>query len=85
ERHRGEDLMVLARDESLPVRAPSLVPVARLMVAREGARRGDLDGAIPVMSDAVDELLEAGRTGWSVYGIGILVETSLDRGTRDDV
>ncbi|PRC49108.1 cyclase, partial [Mycobacterium sp. ITM-2017-0098] len=42
ERHRGEDLMVLARDESLPVRAPSLVPVARLMVAREGARRGDL-------------------------------------------
>ncbi|PRC50714.1 hypothetical protein C6A85_67950, partial [Mycobacterium sp. ITM-2017-0098] len=37
------------------------------------------------MSDAVDELLEAGRTGWSVYGIGILVETSLDRGTRDDV
>lgn len=85
DRRRGEDLMVLARDEFLPARAPSLVPLARMMVARECARRGDHDGAIPVMSDAVDQLLGAGRTGWSVCSIAILVETLLDRGAEDDL
>ena len=63
----------------------SLVPVAELCAARERARRGDRDGAIPVMRKAVDELHQAGRLGYGVWGTGVLVETLLDRGAEGDL
>jgi hypothetical protein len=56
-----------------------------LWAARETARRGDPDAAIAVMRKAVDELYQAGRLGWGVWGIGILVETLLERGAEDDL
>ncbi len=84
DRDRGLDLMVQFREVARE-RAPFLVPVGELWVARERARRGDHDAAIVVMRQAVDELHQAGRLGQGVYGTGVLVETLLDRGTHDDL
>ena len=62
-----------------------LVPVAELLAGRERARCGDHDGAIPVLRKAVDELHQAGRLGWGVWGTGVLVETLLERGAEGDL
>ena len=64
---------------------PFLVPVTELWAARERARRGDRDAAIPVMRKAVDELHQAGRLGYGVWGTGVLVETLLERGAEGDL
>ncbi len=71
DRDRGLDMMVQFR-EFVRWRAPFLVPVAELWVARERARRGDRDAAIRVMRQAVDELHQAGRLGYGVWGAGVL-------------
>ncbi len=84
DRSRGLELMVQFR-EFVRERAPFLVPVAELWVARERARRGDRDAAIGVMRQAVDELHQAGRLGYGVWGTGVLVETLLDRGAEGDL
>ena len=84
DRHRGLELMVQVRDR-LRERGPFLVPVVELLAARERARRGDRDAAIPVMRLAVDELHQAGRFGFGVLGTGLLVETLLERGTEGDL
>ena len=85
DRHRGLELMVHARDIWLRERAPFLVPVADLWAARERARRGDRDAAIAVMRQAVDELHEAGRLVYGVWGTGVLVETLLERGAEGEL
>jgi hypothetical protein len=55
-------------------------------VARETARRGDRDQAIPVMRDAVDHLVGDGQLlSWGIPATGVLVETLLDRGADRDV
>ena len=84
DRPRGLDLMMRFR-ESMRERAPFLVPVAELVLARERAGRGDRDAAIAVMRQAVDELHQAGRLGHGVWGTGVLVETLLDRGAEGDL
>ena len=85
ERHRGLELMVQSRDEFLPDRAPSLVPVAAVLAARETARHGDRDTAISEMRDAVHEMDRARRFGWNLVISGILVETLLEGGTDDSL
>ena len=55
-------------------------------VARERARRGDRDEAIPLMRAAVDHLFREGRLLMhGVAATGVLVETLLDRGAEGDV
>ena len=86
DRHRGLELMAQARDIFLRRQAGlQMVPVVELWVARERARRGDRDAAIPVMRKAVDELHQAGRLGYGVWATGVLVETLLERGAEDDL
>ena len=85
DRHRGLELMEQVRDDFLPEQTPSLVPVAELWIAREKARRGDRDAAIPAMRKAVDVLYQAGRLGMAVSGTGVLVETLLERGAVGDL
>ena len=85
DRHRGLEVMVQARDIWLRERALFMVPVVDLWAARERARRGDRDAAIPVMRQAVDELHQAGRLGYGVWGTGVLVETLLERGAEGDL
>ncbi len=84
DRHRGLELMVQAREWQRE-QAPSLVPVTELVAGRERARRGDRDAAIAVMRKAVDELHQAGRLGFGVWGTGVLVETLLERGAEGDL
>jgi class 3 adenylate cyclase len=84
DRPRGLDLIVGFR-EFVRELAPFLVPVTELWVTREEARRGDRDAAIAVMRQAVDELHQAGRLFYGVWGTGLLVETLLDRGADGDL
>jgi class 3 adenylate cyclase len=84
DRHRALEIMVHAREWQRE-RMPSLVPVTELVAAQERARRGGRDSAIPVMRKAVDELHQAGRLGYGVWGTGILVETLLERGGEGDL
>jgi hypothetical protein len=54
--------------------------------ARERARRGDRDEAIPLMRAAVDELVREGQLlSWGIPATSVLVETLLDRGAEGDV
>ena len=85
DRHRGLEVMVQVRDMWLRERAIFLVPVVDLFAARERARRGDRDAAIPVMRKAVDELHQAGRIGYGVWGTGVLAEALLERGAQGDL
>jgi len=85
ERDRGLELVVRARDVFLQVHSLFLIPVADLWAARERAARGKIDAAIPVMRDAVNELHQAGRIGYGVWGTGVLVETLLQRGAAGDL
>ncbi len=85
DRDRGLELMAQARDVFLRVRSPFLVPVADLLAARERAARGEVDAAIPVMRNAVNELQQARRIGYGVWGTGVLVETLLQRGAAGDL
>ena len=62
-----------------------MVPVTELLAARERVRRGDRDAALAVMRQAVDELHQAGRLGFGVWGTGVLVETLLERGAEGDL
>jgi hypothetical protein len=84
DRHRGLELMVRARAWQ-PARMPSLVPLTELLAARETARRGDREAAMPVMRKAVDVLHQEGRLGYGVFGTRVLVEALLDGGTEGDV
>ena len=85
DRHRGLEVMMQAHDTFLRERALFMVPVGDLWAAREKASHGERDAAIPVMRTAVDELHQAGRLGYGVWGTGILVETLLERGAEGDL
>jgi class 3 adenylate cyclase len=87
ERGRGEQLLAevsdvfLRRGHHLGER-----PLVEVYVARERARRGDHDGAIPLMRAAVDHLFRQGQLLlWGIPGTGVLVQTLLERGTEADV
>jgi tetratricopeptide (TPR) repeat protein len=86
DRNRGLVLMAQARDIWLRNQiALQMVPVVELWAARERARRGDRDAAIPLMRKAVDELHREERFGYSVWGTGVLVETLLEHGAEGDL
>jgi class 3 adenylate cyclase len=87
ERDRGQRF--LAEISEVIVRGGYVLgelPFVNVYVARERARHGDCDGAIPLMRDAVDHLFREGQLlGWGVPATGVLVETLLDRGADGDV
>ena len=60
--------------------------IVNVYLARERARRGDRDDAIPLMRAAVDHMFRQGQLPqWGIPATGVLVETLLDRGAEDDV
>jgi class 3 adenylate cyclase len=62
------------------------LPLVHVYLARERARSGDRDEAIPLMRAAVDHLFREGQLlGWGIPATGVLVETLLDRGAGPDV
>jgi class 3 adenylate cyclase len=84
DRRRGLELIVHARD-TWRERGPFMVPVAELWAGRERARRGDREGAIAVMRQAVNQLHQAARPFYGVWGTGVLVETLVERGAEGDL
>ena len=84
DRQRGLELVTKLRDRWLRTLRYQ-VPVADVHAARETLRRGDLDGAIPVMRDALDQFHQAGRLSYVVWATDVLVESLLTRGTDDDM
>ncbi len=86
DRQRGVELLTQVRDAWLREHSRLyLVPFADIVIAREAARRGDRDDAIPVMRTAVHDLVQLGQPASCVVAIGILVETLLDRGAKGDM
>jgi hypothetical protein len=87
ERDRGNKLLT-AIGEVLLRRGHNLgdLPLVDVYSARERARRGDRDDAIPLMRAAIDHLIRGGQLlAWGVPATGVLVETLLDRGADGDV
>jgi hypothetical protein len=87
ERDRGNKLLAEV-PEVLLHRGHNLgeLPAVEVYLARERARRGDREGAIPFMRAAADLLFREGRLlGWGIPATGVLVETLLDRGAESDV
>ena len=87
ERDRGRKILTEVSEE-LADRGYLLadLPIVTVYLARERARRGDRDEAIPLMRVAVDHLFrEARLLGWCIPATSVLVETLLDRGTDEDV
>jgi class 3 adenylate cyclase len=87
ERDRGQTLLAEVSDVFLRRRHNlAELPIVNVYLARERARRGDRDGAIPLMRAAVDHLFSNGQSlGWGIPATGVLVETLLDRGAESDV
>jgi hypothetical protein len=87
ERDRGQQVLAEIREVFLR-RGFFLadLPIVEVYLAREKARCGDRDGAIPLMRTAADHQFRDGRLlGWSTALTGVLVETLLDRGAKSDV
>ncbi len=85
--NRGQTLLAEA-SELLIRQEYSLcdLPIVQVYLARERARRGDRDGAIPLMRAAVDHLVREGQLlGWGIPATGVLVETLLDLGADGDM
>jgi len=86
ERDRGQKLLVEVRDMRLRTRfSLGDLPFVEIYLAREQARCGDRDDAIPRLRAAVDHALRELLLGWGVLATGVLVETLLDRGADGDV
>jgi class 3 adenylate cyclase len=87
ERDSGKQLLAEVSDECK--RRGYLLcdlPLVEAYLAREMARRGDLDEAIPLMRATGNLLFRERRLlAWGVPATGVLVETLLDRGADNDV
>jgi class 3 adenylate cyclase len=87
ERDSGKKLLVEVSDECK--RRGYLLcdlPLVEAYLAREMARRGDRDEAIPLMRATVDHLFREGLLlAWGIPATAVLVETLLDRGDENDV
>ena len=87
ERDRGNKLLT-AISEVVRRQEHNLaeLPLIEVYSARENARRGDRDEAIPLMRAAVDHLCREGQLlGWGMPATGVLVETLFDRSADRDV
>jgi hypothetical protein len=62
------------------------LPLIEVYAARERARRGDPDDAIPLMRATASHLFREGQLLlWGIPATAVLVETLLDRGAESDV
>ena len=78
DRDRGLELLEQLRDMCLnDVYYLSLLHFGEVYIARERARRGDKDGALPLLRSAVDGMLDTGHFGPFIPGTGVLVEVLL--------
>jgi adenylate cyclase len=86
DRYRGVELLRQVRDMSVQQRILlAELPIMDVYLARELARGGDRDGAIPVLRKSVDDMTSWGQAGYYIPATGVLVETLLDRGADGDL
>jgi hypothetical protein len=87
ERERGQKLLAEVSQVFLRLgHHLGELPIVNVYSARERARRGDRDDAIPLMRAAVDHPVRAGQLLlWGIPATGVLVETLLDRVGDGDV
>jgi hypothetical protein len=87
ERDRGRELLIEAVDVfTRGGHNLGELPVVHVYLAREMARRGDVDGAIPLMRGALEDLVREGQLlAWGLPATGIFVDTLLDRGADADI
>ncbi len=87
ERDRGQQLLAEVSDVLVRLGYDLYeLPIVDVYLARERARRGDRDDAIPLIRTAVDSLFNEGPLlSWAIQATGVLVETLLDRGADADV
>jgi hypothetical protein len=88
--HSSGQKLLAEGSEALLRRGHSLseLPLINLYLAREIARRGDRDEAIPLMFAAIDHPAREGQLlawGYAIPATGVLVETLLDSGAEADV
>jgi hypothetical protein len=87
ERDRGQKLLAEVSEVFLR-RGNNLgdLPLVNVYLARERARRGDRDEAIPLLRATIDHLFREGPLLlWGIPATGVLVETLLERGADGDV
>ena len=87
ERDPGEKLLAEVGAEYLRRRQNLCdLPIVNVYLAREIARRGDRNEALPLMRAAADHLFRDGKLlAWGLPATGVLVETLLDRASESDV
>jgi hypothetical protein len=86
ERERGLAVLGQVRDMCLEGRFYQFsLAAVDVYTARERARCGDRDGAIPQMRAAIDDLFHADYHLYAILATGFLVETLLERCARGDV
>ena len=85
ERDRGQQVLAEVSDVLRRWGHLSDLPMVDTYVARERARGGDRDAAIPLMRAAADHLARQGQLVWGIPATSVLVETLLDRGAEGDV
>jgi hypothetical protein len=61
------------------------LPMIDIYLARERAREGDDDGAIPIMRASIDAIFANGQFGYGIFCTSVLVEALLDRAADGDV
>lgn len=86
ERDRGQKVLVAVRDVFIRDQHHIAdLPLVDAYLAREMARHGDYDGAIPLVRAATDTLVRTGQLrGWGIVVTGVLVETLLHRSAIGD-
>jgi class 3 adenylate cyclase len=87
ERGRGQQLLAAISEHIFRTgQAFGVLLILNVYSARERARRGERDEAIPLMRAAVDHVFREGQLlVWGIPATGVLVETLLERGTENDV
>jgi class 3 adenylate cyclase/predicted Ser/Thr protein kinase len=87
ERDRGQHLLLEAVDVfTRGSHNLGELPILHVFLARETARRGDIDDAIPLMRAALDDLVREGQLlAWGIPATGVFVDTLLARGLEADL
>ena len=81
---RGVALLQQVRDQILQGGySLAELPLFNLYIAREQARRGDRDGVLPSMREAVGQLFSSRHYGYCLGATSILVETLLEADTTN--
>jgi len=85
---REPGLKLLAHSREVAIQWQHLgseLSIIEVYFARELARGGDRDGAIPILRKSVDDMTAWGQLGYYIPAYGILVDTLLARGESGDL